>query len=150
MASHFAKCKLQNDGTYKVLRVNYGKEGQDENELTSREKEEGVIWKKTSYGTRAGLHYSKNEFNEWVVDRDAENNYDRSKSFRKNYAGIGFTYDPTRDAFIPPKPYPSWTLIESSCTWQSPEGPKPLETEEQMIANQRYQWNETDQSWDLV
>jgi hypothetical protein len=43
-----------------------------------------------------------------------------SGSFRKNYAGVGFTYDKTRDAFIPPKPYPSWTLVEDTCNWENP------------------------------
>ena len=47
-----------------------------------------------------------------------------NKSFRKNYAGIGYTYDSTRDAFISPKPYPSWILDEESCTWKAPV-PKP-------------------------
>jgi len=41
-------------------------------------------------------------------------------NFRKNYAGIGYTYDKTRDAFIPPQPYPSWTLNEETCQWDSP------------------------------
>ena len=41
-------------------------------------------------------------------------------NFRKNYAGIGYIYDKTRDAFIPPKPYPSWTLVEATCLWQAP------------------------------
>ena len=43
-----------------------------------------------------------------------------NKNFRKNYAGIGYIYDKTRDAFIPPKPYPSWTLIEATCLWEAP------------------------------
>mgnify|MGYP003645195323 FL=1 len=41
-------------------------------------------------------------------------------NFRKNYAGIGYIYDKTRDAFIPPQPYPSWTLIEATCLWEAP------------------------------
>jgi len=43
-----------------------------------------------------------------------------NNTFRKNYAGIGCTYDKTRDAFIPPKPYPSWTLVEDTCQWTAP------------------------------
>jgi len=43
-----------------------------------------------------------------------------NKNFRKNYAGIGYTYDKTRDAFIPPQPYPSWTLDEDTCQWECP------------------------------
>ena len=60
---------------------------------------------------------------------------------RKNYAGIGFTYDSTRDAFIPPKLYTSWTLNEDTCQWQSPV-PYPED-------KKRYIWNEGNQTWDL-
>ena len=63
-------------------------------------------------------------------------------SIRKNYAGIGFSYDATRDAFIPPQPYPSWTLDESTCRWECP------------VAHPNdgniYEWNETDQQWDEI
>lgn len=62
----------------------------------------GTKWKQTSYNTYAGKHA-----------------YDGTP-FRKNYAGIGYTYDPERDAFIPPKPYPSWKLVESTCQWEPP------------------------------
>ena len=60
-------------------------------------------------------------------------------NIRKNYAGIGYTYDSQRDAFIPPKPYPSWTLVESTCQWIPPV---PMPTE-----GGPYLWNETNQSW---
>ena len=63
-------------------------------------------------------------------------------SIRKNYAGIGFSYDSTRDAFIPPQPYPSWTLNEDTCRWECP------------VAHPNdgniYEWNETDQQWDEI
>lgn len=59
--------------------------------------------------------------------------------FRKNFAGIGYTYNSTRDAFIAPKPYPSWVLDEDSCQWQAPT-PMPED-------NQRYTWNEDTHSW---
>ncbi len=65
-----------------------------------------------------------------------------NKNFRKNFAGKGFTYDKTRDAFIPPQPYPSWTLNEDSCLWECP-----VEYPNDGI---EYKWNETDQQWDLV
>lgn len=65
---------------------------------------------------------------------------DRSK--RKHYAGIGFTYDKTRDAFIPPQPHPSWTLNEDGCYWEPPVA---MPTDKN-----RYQWNEETQSWDQV
>ncbi len=60
-------------------------------------------------------------------------------NFRKNYAGIGYTYDPVRDAFIPPKPYLSWLLDENTCLWQPPV-PYPTD-------GQDYDWNEETKSW---
>jgi hypothetical protein len=63
-------------------------------------------------------------------------------SFRKNYAAIGFTYDSTRDAFIPPKPYNSWTLNEDTCQWSSPVT--------MPIDDKRYEWNEDTLTWDEV
>lgn len=62
-------------------------------------------------------------------------------SFRKNYAGVGFTYDQARDAFIPPQPYPSWLLNEDTCRWDAPT-PMPDD-------DQRYMWNEDTQAWDV-
>jgi len=63
-------------------------------------------------------------------------------SIRKNYAGIGFSYDATRDAFIPPQPYPSWTLDEDTCLWEAPVA--------YPDDGNMYQWNETDQQWDEI
>lgn len=63
-------------------------------------------------------------------------------NFRKNFAGTGFTYDKTRDAFIPAQPYPSWTLDEDTCLWECPVV-MPDDGSE-------YEWNETDQQWDEV
>lgn len=60
-------------------------------------------------------------------------------TIRKNYAGIGFTYDSIRDAFIPPKPFESWTLNEDTCIW---EAPTPMPTDEK-----QYTWDETTISW---
>jgi hypothetical protein len=101
----------------------------DENNIVTEvicgknEYEDGVDWethygnfrnmscKRTSYNTRFGLYYDS-ETNEISKDQ--------SKSFRKNYAGIGYKYDAERDAFIPPKPEDgSWVLDENSCTWLS-------------------------------
>jgi hypothetical protein len=59
--------------------------------------------------------------------------------FRKNYAGIGFTYDATRDAFIPPKPFNSWVLDEATCQWQAPI-PMPVD-------DKFYRWDEDTTSW---
>jgi hypothetical protein len=61
---------------------------------------------------------------------------------RKNYAGIGYTYDSERDAFIPPKPYASWVLNEDTCLW---EAPTPMPDDGQM-----YAWNEETQTWDAI
>ncbi|CAB4160639.1 hypothetical protein UFOVP772_3 [uncultured Caudovirales phage] len=60
-------------------------------------------------------------------------------TIRKNYAGIGYFYDQTKDAFIAPKPYPSWILNETTCFWEAPI-PYPND-------NKRYAWNETTQEW---
>ena len=60
-------------------------------------------------------------------------------NFRKNYAGIGYTYDPVLDAFIPPKPYPSWLLNTTICQWEAPV-PYPND-------GKRYRWDEATLSW---
>ena len=65
-------------------------------------------WVQTSYNTRGGVHYGQDQ------------NPDGGVALRKNYAGIGYTYDSVRDAFIPPKPYPSWVLDEDTCLWEPP------------------------------
>ena len=82
------------------------------------------VCKRTSYNTRGGIHLNN------------------GTPFRKNYAGIGFTYDEARDAFIPPKPYDSWALNETSCLWEAPV--------EYPTDGERYEWNEQDQQWDLI
>lgn len=68
-------------------------------------------WVQTSYNTRGGVHYQPDS---------NQPSADQSKALRKNYAGIGYTYDATRDAFIPPKPYPSWLFDEEKCLWFEP------------------------------
>ncbi len=65
-----------------------------------------------------------------------------NNNFRKNFAAKGYTYDKTRDAFIPPKPYSSWTLDEDTCLWEAPVA---YPSDDKM-----YTWNETDQQWDEV
>ena len=78
-------------------------------------------WIQTSYNTHGGVHTLG------------------GTPLRKNYAGVGFTYDATKDAFIPPKPYASWTLNEDTCLWVAP------------IAvpddGKQYTWDETTQQW---
>lgn len=90
-------------------------------------------WLQTSYNTLGGVHYDP----ETKLPSE-----DQSKSFRKNYAGIGYFYDSSLDAFIPPRPYESWVLDEESCLWNSPI-PYPDD-------GNIYFWNEENQSWDLI
>ena len=90
-------------------------------------------WIQTSYNTRGGVHYNP---------ETGEPSADQTKALRKNYAGIGFSYDRTKDAFIPPKPYASWNLNEETCLWESPVA-YPTD-------GQRYTWNEETTSWDIV
>ena len=74
----------------------------------------------------------------WAIWRQTSYN----NNMRKNHAGIGHSYDEERDAFIPPKPYPSWLLDEDTCLWDSPT-PYPDD-------GNKYEWNESNQSWDAV
>ena len=90
-----------------------------------------AVWKKTSYNTIGGVHLTG------------------GTPFRKNFAGVGYTYDQTRDAFIEPKPFNSWTLNETTCLWDPPVA-RPELTQEQIDNNNYYTWNETNQTWDLV
>jgi hypothetical protein len=62
-----------------------------------------------------------------------------SSKIRKNYAGIGYTYDSIRDAFIPPQPYPSWVLVEETCQWNPPV--------EMPTDGKRYVWDESTINW---
>ena len=77
-------------------------------------------WLQTSYNTSGGKH-------------------PEGRPLRKNYAGIGYTYDPVRDAFIPPQPYASWTLDEETCLWQSPVA---MPTD-----GKQYDWDEATLQW---
>jgi hypothetical protein len=74
--------------------------------------------------------------------RDVWKQTSYNNNIRKNYAGIGYTYDTQRDAFIPQKPYNSWILNEDTCQWNSPVA-MPND-------DNRYTWNETTLSWDLT
>lgn len=80
----------------------------------------GDGWVQTSYNTYGGVHANG------------------STPLRKNYAGIGYTYDSQRDAFIPPQPYSSWALNEDTCLWDAPV-PKPTDG--------LYDWDEATTSW---
>jgi len=83
-----------------------------------------AIWKQTSYNTKAGVHT------------------EGGTPFRKNHAGIGYTYDEDRNAFIPKKPFNSWILNENTCLWNAPVA-KPQD-------NNMYNWNESTLTWDIV
>lgn len=84
----------------------------------------GLTALRTSYNTYGGVHS------------------EGGTPFRKNYAGIGFTYDEARDAFVPPKPYESWVLNEDTCLWEAPV-PYPNDGE-------AYSWNEDLGDWELI
>jgi hypothetical protein len=86
-----------------------------------------AIWKQTSYNTQAGVHKLG------------------GTPLRKNHAGIGYTYDEDRDAFIPPKTYNSWVLNEQTCLWNAPVAKPTTELED----NQYYSWNESIINWEI-
>lgn len=90
----------------------------------------GQACKRTSFNTKGGIHYDP------VTNEPSP---DQSKSFRKNYASIGYYYDPVLDGFIPPKPYPSWKLNPQTCLWEAPI-PMPQD-------GKLYKWDEQTQSW---
>lgn len=72
-----------------------------------------------------------------------------NKNFRKHFAGVGYKYDSTRDAFIPPRPFDSWTLNETTCIWEAPVD-YPTTTEDSDNNPIFYEWNEDNQTWDLT
>ena len=121
--SHFAKLDENNIVTF----VTVGRQEDDglEAELTART---GDVYKQTSYNTYGGVHYT-----------DGLPSDDQNKALRFNYAGIGYSYDETRDAFIPPQPYPSWVLDEATCWWVAPV---PMPTDGAM-----YTWDEQAGDW---
>jgi hypothetical protein len=114
--AHFAEL----DGNNIVIRVIPGVNEPLDGEAIYQQ-ETGRIWKRTSYNTQGGEHRLA------------------GTPFRKNYAGIGYTYDAQRDAFYAPKPYASWTLDETTCTWQPPI---PMPTDDSI-----YQWDEDTVTW---
>ena len=87
-------------------------------------------WLQTSYNTRGGVHYQP--------DSDTPS-ADQSKALRKNYAGVGYTYDAAKDAFIPPQPFASWTLNNTTCLREAPVA-MPND-------GKPYQWEEATTSW---
>ena len=71
-------------------------------------------------------------------------------SIRKRYAGIGYSYNASLDAFVAPKPFASWVLNNESVDWESPVGPAPALTEAETTALSRYEWDEENAQWKLV
>jgi hypothetical protein len=97
---------------------------------------EDGVWVQGSYNTRGGVHYVPN-----THDPSA----DQSKAFRKNYPGIGYTYDEVRDAFYAPQPFSSWILNEKTCYWEAPIPMPPNENPDAI-----YTWDEANQEWVLL
>ena len=126
--SHFAKLDENNVVTF----VTVGRQEDDgkEQELFERT---GDVYKQTSYNTRGGVHYDP---------ETGEPSADQTKALRFNYAGVGYTYDEARDAFIPPKPFESWVLDEDTCLWKAPL-PYP-------DGGGEYAWNEELFAWELI
>lgn len=120
--AHYAFLDGNNTVTEVITGKNEGEDGIDWEQWYGEFR--GQVCKRTSYNTSGGVHSTG------------------GTPFRKNYAGIGYTYDEARDAFIPPKPFDSWLLNEDSCLWEAP------------VAHPNdggfYNWNEEDQEWVAV
>jgi hypothetical protein len=124
--AHFAK--IENGIVTQVNRID------EDYFYANRETRYTETWIQTSYNTKGGVHYNP---------ETGEPSVDQSKALRKNYAGIGFTYDEERDAFIPPKTYESWILNETTCLWESPI-PYPNNDEPCYWDEQQQQWIQLD------
>jgi hypothetical protein len=135
--AHFAKVKNR-----KVLEVIVA----EQDFIDSLLKEAGVKWVQTSYNTLGNVHYKDEEH---IVEFDEDGTKKTFKSMkrvpsgqtplRKNYAGVGYTYDSGRDAFYSLKPYASWTLNEDTCLWEAPTA---------MPDNDKFfQWDESKKEW---
>lgn len=126
--AHFAKINSSNI-VVQVIVVNNNELLVDGNEneqkginfLNATYKVDNVNWKQTSYNTHSGVHS------------------EGGTPLRKNYAGIGYTYDASKDAFIPPKPHASWTLDNDTCNWVSPV----IYPDD----GEKYVWSEDDTNW---
>jgi len=127
--AHYAEI----DALQRVIRVlvvddadTKGKEGNEADSIGMKYLNDafGGTWLRTSYNTHEGVHSLG------------------GTPFRKNYAGIGYTYDQTRDAFIPPKPFPSWLLNGDTCLWDAPT-PRPEDGKSRWM----YSWDEETLSW---
>jgi hypothetical protein len=117
--AHYAFLDENNLVTEVITGKDEGEEGRDWEQWYGDFR--GQVCKRTSYNTVGGIH------NKGGIP------------FRKNYAGIGYVYDAQRDAFIPPKPFDSWVLVEQTCQWEAPVA---MPTDGQM-----YSWDEATTSW---
>jgi hypothetical protein len=120
--AHYAFLDENNIVTEVIVGKNEGEEGTDWEVHYGNFRSQ--MCKRTSYNTHGGVHTGG------------------GTPYRKNYAGIGYTYDEACDAFIPPQPYASWLLDENSCLWEAPV-PHPGDGE-------RYQWDEVAGEWVAV
>lgn len=118
--AHYAFLDSSNVVTEVIVGKHEGEDGIDWEQWYGEFR--GQTCKRTSYNTAGGVHNNG------------------GTPYRKNYAGIGYTYDAGRDAFIPPKPFASWVLNETSCVWEAPT-PMPIE------AGKLYRWDEPTTSW---
>lgn len=126
--AHFAKIGPDNI----VITVLVGRDEDEDKELELSTRT-GDTYRRTSYNTSGGVHFTNGVPSE-----------DQSKALRKNFAGIGYIWDEERDAFYAPQPYPSWILNEDSCIWEPPV-PEPAPKE-----GVYYMWDEDTLSWKEV
>ena len=120
--AHYAFLDVNNIVTEVIVGKDEGEDGVDWEQHYGSFRAQ--VCKRTSYNTIGGVHSGG------------------GTPFRKNYAGLGYTYDELRDAFIPPQPFPSWQLNDESCLWEPPVA-MPED-------GQLYQWDESTQQWQLV
>ena len=142
--SHFAKIK---DGIVQKVIV------AEQDFIDSLPSESGVTWVQTSYNTYGNVHYGEKRVTVTEGDWTGEVRQpyaDGGVPLRKNFAGIGHTYDSVRDAFYAPRPYPSWILNETSCRWEAPV-PYPISQNDPVTAPEAvdkiYDWDETNREW---
>jgi hypothetical protein len=119
--AHYAFLDENNIVTEVIVGKDEGEEGIDWEQHYGNFR--GQVCKRTSYNTSAGQHIGG------------------GSPYRKNYAGIGYSYDEERDAFIPPSPFPSFILNEETCLWEAPV-PMPELTEEEIASGSFYIWDE--------
>ena len=133
--AHFAKLGINS----KVIGVEVVADADCKNADNNEDEQVGIqflenihgwpLWKQTSYNTQANVHALG------------------GTPFRKNYAGIGYTYDEDRDAFIPPKPFASWVVNETTCIWEAPVAYPSVTTYGDPAKPYEISWDETNLRW---